>query len=403
MSARAVPDRILTPSFAALWIAALLFFTAGGTVLPIAGPFATGPLHADPAGVGIAIGIYAIAGLVLRPVVGRASDRYGRRPLLLIGGVITLAALALHLVVTTLPLFIVARAMLGIGEAFFFIAALAAITDLAPEDRQGEAINIGSLSVYIGLAVGPLVGEAVLGATGFSGVWLTAAGLTAIAVAVSWFVPESAPVVTAHEAGAPRPPSGRLLHPAALFPGVLILAGGWGMAGFLAFLPLLVRELDLGGSSVAFAIYALVVIGLRIAFVKLPDQVGAARLSLFSLVAASVGLAMIGLIPTHIGLFAGTVVFASGIAFLFPGLVAVAVGRADASERGSVVGTASLFLDLSFGLAPAVLGVTAGAIGYGGTFVVSAVVAAAGAVLLVARRDALARPVGRAPADTLVA
>jgi len=403
MSARVAPDRILTPSFAALWIAALLFFTAGGTLLPVAGPFATGPLHADPAGVGIAIGIYAIAALVLRPVVGRASDRYGRRPLLLIGGVITLAALALHLAVSTLPLFIVARALLGIGEAFFFIAALAAITDLAPEDRQGEAINIGSLSVYLGLAIGPLLGEAVLGAGGFTGVWLAAAGLTAIALAASWLVPESAPVALAQEAGEPRPAYGRLFHPAAIFPGILILAGGWGMAGFLAFLPLLVRDLDLGGSSVAFAIYALVVIGLRIAFVKLPDQVGATRLSLFSLVAASVGLAIIGLIPTQIALYVGTAVFASGIAFLFPGLVAVAVARADETERGSVVGTASLFLDLSFGLAPAVLGVMAGVTGYGGTFVVSAVVAAAGAVLLVTRREALERPVGRAPADTLAA
>ena len=150
-------------------------------MLPVAGPFATGPLHADPAGVGIAIGIYAIAALVLRPVVGRASDRYGRRPLLLIGAVVTLAALALHLAVVALPLFILARALLGIGEAFFFIAALAAVTDLAPEDRQGEAINIGSLSVYLGLAIGPLVGEAVLGAGGFTGVWLVAGGLTAIA------------------------------------------------------------------------------------------------------------------------------------------------------------------------------------------------------------------------------
>ena len=48
---------------------------------------------------------------------------------------------------------------------------------------------------------------------------------------------------------------------------------------------------------------------------------------------------------------------------MFPALMALAVARVDETERGSVVGTTSAFLDLSFGLAPAVLGVVAGASG----------------------------------------
>ena len=65
----------------------------------------------------------------------------------------------LHLVVTTLPLFIVARALFGVGEAFFFVSAVAAISDLAPPERRGEAINVGSLAVYLGLAFGPFLGR----------------------------------------------------------------------------------------------------------------------------------------------------------------------------------------------------------------------------------------------------
>ncbi|MEA2578977.1 MAG: hypothetical protein QOD78_2565, partial [Chloroflexota bacterium] len=62
--------RLFTPAFAALFAAGLAFFTAGGTVLPVASRFAAGPLHADATGVGISIGAFAIAALVLRPVVG---------------------------------------------------------------------------------------------------------------------------------------------------------------------------------------------------------------------------------------------------------------------------------------------------------------------------------------------
>jgi MFS family permease len=399
----AVPSRLLTAPFVALFAAALVFFTAGGITLPVAARFAEGPLLADPAGVGIAIGIYAIAALLLRPVVGWASDRYGRRPLLLVGGVVTAVALGLHLLSTTLPLFVAARGLLGIGEAFFFIAAVAAITDLAPPERQGEAINVGSLAVYLGLALGPTVGETVLGLGSFDAVWLTAAALTAVSVGLSLFVPETAPRFTDPSRAGDPPPRGRLFHPAGLFPGVLILCGGWGMAGFLAFIPLHARDLGLSGAGTALALYAIVVVGLRIVFVKLPDQLGPARLSLLALGATALGLAILGLVPGQVALYVGTAVMAIGIAFFFPGLIAVAVSRVDETERGTVVGTTTLFLDLSFGLAPAVLGIAAGVVGYGGTFVISAGVAALGWALLFARRGTLVRQPARTPAGTLVA
>jgi MFS family permease len=87
--------------------------------------------------------------------------------------------------------------------------------------------------------------------------------------------------------------------------------------------------------------------------------------------------------------YLGTAVFASGIAFLFPSLLAVAVARVDEMERGSVVGTTTAFVDLSFGAGPAVLGFVAGAIGYDGAFIVSAAIASAGAAVLALRRHAL--------------
>ena len=152
----------------ALFAAVLAFFTAGGTVLPgrvaVRGRTARRPTRI---GVGVAIGAFAIAALLLRPVVGWASDRFGRRPLLLLGGVLTVVALAAP------PRRDVARrcSSLVAGAArdrrgFFFVAALAAISDLAPPDRRGEAINFGSLPLYRGLAIGPVLGETILGLGG---------------------------------------------------------------------------------------------------------------------------------------------------------------------------------------------------------------------------------------------
>jgi len=163
-------EPLLTRAFVALFIAAFAFFTAGGVVLPVATRYADGPLGADALGVGIGLGAFSVAALLVRPIVGTVSDRYGRKPALLFGAALTIVALITHLGATSLTAFIVVRAALGIGEGFFFVAALAAITDLAPESRRGEAINVGSLAVYLGLAVGPVIGESVLGASSYA--WL---------------------------------------------------------------------------------------------------------------------------------------------------------------------------------------------------------------------------------------
>lgn len=383
-------ERLVTPPFIALSVAALAFFTAGSVVLPVASRFAAGPLGADSVGVGISIGAFAVAALAMRPVVGVASDRYGRRPQLLFGGLATALALGAHLLADSLPTFIAVRALLGIGEAFFFVSMLAAVSDLAPSTRRGESINIGSLSVYLGLAIGPFIGETVLAATSFDVVWVVAASMALVATGLVLLVPETAPSVLAPPPG-PRV-RGRLLHPAGILPGFLILTGTWGMAGLFAFIALYATQVGMDGAGLPLAVYALIVVVLRLAFAKLPDRIGAARLSSAALAVSAIGLAGIAVLDGPVGLMAGTIVFAIGIAFMFPALMALAVSRVDASERGSVVGTTSAFVDLSFGLAPAVLGLVVDGLGFEAAFLASALIAALGAALLVARRRSIMAP-----------
>ena len=96
-----------------------------------------------------------------------------------------------------MPAFILVRSVYGIGEAFFFVAAIAAVSDLAPEERRGEAINVASLSVYLGLAIGPFLGETLLAAAGFNVVWIVAAATAGVATGLALLVPETAPAVLA--------------------------------------------------------------------------------------------------------------------------------------------------------------------------------------------------------------
>ena len=230
-SDRSRPSLVTRP-FVILAAAALAFYIAGGIILPITPRFVEERLAGDTLAVGIVFASFAIASLALRPIVGWSSDRFGRRPLLIGGAMLTVAGMVLHLFAVDLGVLVLARALLGAGEGFFLVAALAAASDLAPPDRRGEALSFLSLSLYLGIAIGPLIGEAVLGDGNFALVWLVTACIAGVAVVLSFMTPETAPLAVA---GAQPRKRGPLIHRKGLFPGLIILTGMWGMAGFFAF------------------------------------------------------------------------------------------------------------------------------------------------------------------------
>jgi MFS family permease len=382
-----VPTRLLTSTFVALAVATLVFYVASGIVVTAAPLFGSQGLGLTKALIGVAIAVFSVAALAARPVVGWTTDRFGRRPALLLGAGLTVVGLLAHVVATDLPLFILARAILGVGEGFWLVAALAAAADLAPEGRRGESLSFLSLTLYLGLAIGPWMGEAVLRETGsFPAVWVVTAAVASIALALAWLVPETAPGGRGHAGGpdgaTPRARP-RLIHPAGLFPGFVILLGISGMAYFLTFLPLYVRTIGLDGAGLPLAEYGLIVVVLRLFGARIPDRVGAVRLSGSALVAAALGLVIIAAVPSLTGLLVGTGLFAFGVAFVMPALISLSVSLVPPEERGTVVGTATLFLDVAFGIAPVVLGAVAEVGGYALGFVVAGLVSALGCVLLV--------------------
>jgi MFS family permease len=378
--------RLYTAAFFTIGLGVLVLFTSSGMFLPTIPRFVAGPLGGDGSTIGLAVGSFSLSSLLLRPFAGRFADSRGRRPALILGALVTVIATFGHLLATNLAILVVMRLALGAGEALFFVGAMAAATDLAPEHRRGEAISLMSLALYLGVAIGPILGELILKPAGYSVVWIVAGVIAAVAAVLTLVAPETLSPAARASGG-----SGALLHRRGLVPGLLVLCGTWGMGAYFAFLPIMGDSIGLDGVSGYLALFAIIVVGLRILGAKLPDRIGAARLSGTALVISAVGLAIGGIAPTALGLGVATVLFAIGVAFTFPAIVALAVIGVAPSERGAVVGTASLFIDVAFGLSPAVLGLLAGVTGYPPTFLVSAVFAAAGAAYLLIRRPGTSR------------
>jgi MFS family permease len=350
----AASGRLFTLVFVLLALCELAYFTAAGLTIPLTPLFAEGPMGASELWVGITVGAFAVSTVALRPFAGRLSDRRGRRPLLIGGALLAAAAVAAHAVAPNLAVLIGLRLVLGVAEAFFFVAAFAALADIAPPGRAGEALSFNSLALYLGIALGPLLGEWLLGAGGFTLAWLGGAGVAAAAGGLAIVIGETAPE---READAPPTP---LFHPAALGPGLAIFAGTAAMGGFLAFVALHARDVGMDGSGPALLLFGLVVVVCRILFARLPDRVSPAPLIASALGLAAVGMGAASLLDSVFGLLLGAILLGIGMALLTPAVFAATLARVPPRERGSAMATVSIFIDLAFGAGPILVGFVAG-------------------------------------------
>ena len=376
---------LTSPAFFVIVASTFAYFVSVGTLLPTLPLFVKGSLGGGSVAVGLSAGLLNFSALAFNLWAGKLGDRRGRRLLMLVGAAIVGASVAGLLIAKSLPVVFALRVMGGVGDAMFFVGGASAINDIAPDARRGEAIGFFSLALHSGIAIGPVLGEAVLAGSRFWAVWIVAALLALLAGAVASWLPDTRPVVTPGVAAAP------LVHPGAILPGLVLLCGGVGAAGFNAFVPLYAQQLGMMGSRYVFVTFSAVVIMMRTLASRLPDRLGPVRSARAALVGTGVGLALAGLWQVPGGLFAGTIIFAVGHSLLFPSMLTLSVNRAPAHERAAVVGTLTSFLALGFAAGPAGLGVVARQFGYDGTFLTAAAVAVAGLVLLWRRGAGLAR------------
>lgn len=370
----AEPQRLFTPAFLALTLSELAYFTAGGLLIGLTTFFVTGPIGADESGVSLAVAAFTVSTLALRPYAGSLSDRRGRRPLLIGGGALFAVVLLGHAFVTDLPALIVLRLLWGVAEAFYFVAAFAALADLAPPGRTGEALSINSLALYLGLALGPLLGQLLLGFGGFPAAWIGGSVLGIAATVLAVVLPETAAPRDASTGGSPG-----IFHRKAIGPGIALFAGTTAMSGYLLLVGPFAEGAGLEAWSVTFLLFGAVVIVLRLAFATLPDRMPPLRLGAMALALAGIGLVVAALGAGVAGLLVGTALLAAGVAFMTPALFAATFIRVPATERGAASGTMSFLIDLGFGVGPFMMGIVAAASGTPLAFVLGGVVALAGA------------------------
>ncbi len=349
--ARAGVRRQVVPVYAAGFVTAF----GAHAVAANLGRYALGH-HGSLWELGLLLGIYDGAEVVLKPVFGALADRTGPKPVMA-GGLVVFAAASAAFVIGGDPhLLAAARLAQGTGAAAFSPAAAATIAALGGRKRSGRLFGGYGGAKGIGYLLGPIAGGALVAAGGYPALFSTLAVIAiGTAAAIAALVPGARPVP---RTSAAAPGLGRRLTSAAFLQPVLLLAAATAaLSAGVGFLPVLAGQHHLGpiaaGALVSLLAAAAAVLqpvaGRRIDDGRLPPAAAAAALAVC---AGGFLLALTGL-P---GLIAGAILIGTGVATATPAGFARLATTTPAGQLGRTMGTAEAGRELGDAGGPVLVG-----------------------------------------------
>ena len=362
------------------------------------------PLYAQTFGVpasaiGIAVAVYGFARFAMAMPSGTMSDRFGRRPTLAFGGLVSAAGNLWCAAASTYPEFIVARFVAGAGAGLILTTGQVVLADISTPERRGRTISIYQGTFLFAVGVGPFPGGVLSSHFGLAAPFIATGIASLLASAVAWFaIAETRNLFHAAvvKDAAAHPPffsqmrdlfrqTGFFLVSLIALMNAVVRTGGLFML-----IPVLVTErLAISAAAIGFGLMLGGVCGLIAAYPAgwLTDRFGRKAVIVPATVMTGASLLLFCFAPSYTGFVAASIVW--GIASSVGG-AAPATYAADSAPRGMNAAAMSTFrmtADAGYVIGPLLLGFIADGFG-----AVSAVVVSAGLLVTAGAAFAIGAP-----------
>jgi MFS family permease len=338
-----------------LFVTAFVDMVGLAMIVPLLPYYAT-EFGASATVVGILVSAFSVAQLLVAPVWGRFSDRYGRRPAILAGLVVTAGAYAIFGFADSVIALLVSRIVQGLGGGTIGVVQ-AYVADASTPSERVKSLGWLSAVTSLGAVVGPAFGSAAVALGGRHAPGLAAAVLSLLVAVFAWiYLQEPKPATTTSGSNVAtarltsRQAVARVLthwsEPASRL--IWIYAVGIGaFYGTIQLASLLLMErLGVTEQNVGYFVMYLGGMGVVVRTLilgRLVDALGEPRLARLGIVLLSAGLVATGFAYGPLLLFVGFTLMPLGTAFLFPCVTGLLSGAVRTAERGLFMGVQHTF------------------------------------------------------------
>lgn len=373
-------EKIFTRSFflifGALLFSALVMYVLMSTVTEYATSMGSTATIA-----GLVSGMYIFGGLCSRVYSGNALERIGWRKTAYIFMSIHFLACLLYFVVSDVNVLIIVRFIHGIGFGATANAIVTIASAILPKKRFGEAFGYFMLGTTIAVGLGPYIGGFLYDVFGSVGCFAAASVFSALAlifislIDINKYDPkgETKPVsADEHNYTGLEKVFEFSAIPVSLFTALTSL----GYVSILSFYRLYAAEINLTQAfSWFFIIYSIVLVATRPIAGKIQDNYGDRIVCVTGIVAQSVGLFLIAIVPSFVTIVICAICAALGFGTLNSACTAIVTRDVPEHRKSYAVSTFFIFCDATMGFGPALLGsfVSAGS-GYAPVYYISSII-----------------------------
>jgi multidrug resistance protein len=347
--------------FAVIFFTVLIDLIGFGIVMPIL-PFYAQRFGASGLAYGAVLGVYSFMQFVATALLGKLSDRIGRRPLLLTTMLFNAVGYVLFAFAGSYWMLFLSRVISGFAGGNISVAQ-AYMADITTPAERSRGMGIVGAAFGIGFSAGPAVGGLADHYLGHLAPGLIAVGLSLANFVSAYFIlPES----LRHELRVKRPLLDlRHIGEAVARPRLRPLMIVWaltplGFAGYTAALPYRVidalhwKQLQLTFLFIIIGVTAAAVQGY--AFGKIVQRTGERVLVITGTFGMAVAIAIIPLLFSSAQLYVWTFVLAVANSIFSPAATGLVSVYADPNEQGTVLGAAQAISALGRTVGPPVIG-----------------------------------------------
>lgn len=365
--------------FTVLFIAVFATMLGAGIIEPFMAIYAES-LGANGLMIGIIFGSFTLSRAIFTPLIGRFSDFRGRKNIMLVGLLgYTILSFFYAAASTTTSLTII-RFLHGLASAMVLPIAMAYVGDIAPKNQEGKYLGTFTISFFMGLAVGPIIGGALHDIWYMNAAFYAMGAISLLSLILLVFM---LPEINAHKKF--QPSSFKIILKDKTMQAMLMfrMVNAYGIGALMGFLPLIAQRINVTVFQIGFVVSANLITSslLQRYFGVMADKSDKIKMTITGSIMMLSALALMPFSTGFFTLLVFNILMGLGSAISIPAGSAITAQLGKKLGMGSVMGLFNTAFGIGGGVGPIIAGLIMVATSLTFVFISSSIIVLAGTII----------------------